>query len=57
MAYVGGNPGSNAAKPTVTEDRNGSRPPSANSLIPRTFLDVLECHWMVGRVGIEPTTN
>ena len=22
-----------------------------------TFLDVLERHWMVGRVGIEPTTN
>ncbi len=24
---------------------------------PRTFMDVPERYWMVGRVGIEPTTN
>jgi hypothetical protein len=29
----------------------------AISLMQRTFMDVLERYWMVGRVGIEPTTN
>ena len=27
------------------------------SLMQWTSLDVLERYWMVGRVGIEPTTN